>query len=183
MYLHHDLIRLSRRRNSGAACRPWRGHPLGFQRKRSHERQHSSQNTSILKRVHLSEEYEVSQIFIGWTEETCSNLVRFAAEDHSYTATKEERAPFQHLWKLSLNSSGPNGPMNQRPASAEAVRTTQKGYTKKRDRMFRNPSQSANSTKKEPLISRSCGLFCETEPKTGWEWYSCPSSSSSSWWQ
>ena len=43
--------------------------------------------------------------------------------NRSYTATREERARDAQIWKLSLNSAGSNGPMNQRPDSAEAVGT------------------------------------------------------------
>ena len=77
---------------------------------------------SIFEIFQLSEEYKDSQTKIGWTEETCDHLDKIAAQDQSYTATREERMRYAHVWKLSLNSSGSNGQMNQRPDYAEAVR-------------------------------------------------------------
>ena len=51
---------------------------------------------------------------IGWTEDHCARLDEIAAEDHSFFATAAERTRRENIWVLVLNSSGPNGPMNQR---------------------------------------------------------------------
>ena len=66
--------------------------------------------------------YRQSHLNIGWTEEHCARLDETAAKDRSYIATAAERARRENTWVLVLNSSGPNGPMNQRENYQEAIR-------------------------------------------------------------
>ena len=51
---------------------------------------------------------------IGWSEEGMMQYEKIASEDHSYTATREERRRNGKSWKLSLNAEGVQGPLNQR---------------------------------------------------------------------
>ena len=51
---------------------------------------------------------------IGWTEDRCAHLDEIVAEGHSHIATAAESARRENTCVLVLNSSGPNGPMNQR---------------------------------------------------------------------
>ena len=62
----------------------------------------------------------LSQMDIGWTEDHCARLDEIAAEDHSFIATGAERTRRENTWVLVLNSSGPNGPVNQREDCQEA---------------------------------------------------------------
>ena len=83
-----------------------------------HERKDSDQywkdNKYPMERFQISEEYRASHAEHIWTEKLGSHIDKIASEDRSYCATRKERARFQHIWKLTLNSSGPNGPVNQR---------------------------------------------------------------------
>ena len=63
---------------------------------------------------------------IGWAEEGIIQYDRIALEDHSYTATREERSRHQKSWKLSLNSEGVQGPLNQRSDLKGAKQTCKK---------------------------------------------------------
>ena len=69
-----------------------------------------------------------SQLNNRWTEEHCARLDEIAAEDHSYIATAAERVRREYTWVLVLNSSGPNGPMNQREDYEEAKNICQRLY-------------------------------------------------------
>ena len=64
--------------------------------------------------------YRQSQLNIGWTEEHCARLDEIDAEGRAYIDTAAERARRENTWILELNSSGPNGPMNQREDYKEA---------------------------------------------------------------
>ena len=68
---------------------------------------------STLDRFLKSLRYRHSQIDIGWTKEHCARLDEIAAEDHSCVASAGECARRENTWVLVLNSSGPNGPVNQ----------------------------------------------------------------------
>ena len=78
--------------------------------------------TSILDRFLKCLIHRRSQMDIGWTEDHCARLDEIAAEEHSYIATAAERTRRENTWVLALNSSGPNGPMNQREDYLEAKR-------------------------------------------------------------
>ncbi len=138
---------------------------------------------SILERFQLSEEYIDSQTKIGWTEETCDHLDKIAAQDQSYTATREEEMRYAHVWKVSLNSSGSNGPMNQRPDYAEAVREKER-LPKEAVKECSNihPSQQTRQRYNHPF-SQTSDSYVKTDPQTEWKWYSSSPSSSSTWWQ
>ena len=45
-------------------------------------------------------------VWIGWNEDTVQAHDKIALEDHSYTATREERSRNEKSWKLSLNAEG-----------------------------------------------------------------------------
>ena len=53
---------------------------------------------------------------------------KIAFEDHSYTATCEERLRNENSWKLSLNAEGANGPMDQRDVFRDAKERCERPY-------------------------------------------------------
>ena len=67
---------------------------------------------SILDRLLKSPRYRKSQTDIGWDEEVCARYDATAAEDHFYIATQAERSRNENSWKLVLNTSGKNGPVD-----------------------------------------------------------------------
>ena len=56
---------------------------------------------------------------------------KIAVEDHSYTATKEERCRNENAWKLSSNAEGVQGPLNQRNDFKDAKQTCKRLYHEK----------------------------------------------------
>ena len=78
--------------------------------------------------------YRKSHFDIGWAEEHCKRLIEIAAEDHSNVATAAERARRENIWVFVLDSSGPNGPVNQREDCGEAKKTG--------DRFFQEAGQA-----------------------------------------
>ena len=65
---------------------------------------------------------------IGWSEEGMMQYDNIASEDHSCTATREERSRNGKSWKLSLNAEGVQGPLNQRSDFREAKQTCKRLY-------------------------------------------------------
>ena len=127
--------------------------------------------------------YRASQIQIGWGEEHCARSDAIAAEDHSYMATAEERKRRENSWVLVLNSSGKNGPMDQREDYAEAIKIKERLYKEYREGNARlHPSEQVRQRASQPFFQSSEGTE-GVDPKTGWKWYpsAASSSSSSSW--
>ena len=58
--------------------------------------------------------YRHSQLGTGWTEDRCARLGEIAVDNHSYIDCYGGLAPRENTGVLALNSSGPNGPINQR---------------------------------------------------------------------
>ena len=67
----------------------------------------------------------IKQINIGWDGEHCKRYDAIAAKDHSCIATSAER---NRREMLALNSSGPNGPMNQREGYHEAIKIKERSH-------------------------------------------------------
>ena len=114
--------------------------------------------------------YRKSQFDIGWTEEHCTRLDEIAAEDHSYVATAAERARRENTWVFVLNSSGANGPVNQKEDLGQAHHRL-------------HPREHVRSRPDQPFAWHDEGSE-SVDPKTGWKWYDTkqtPSSSSSGW--
>ena len=125
-----------------------------------------------------------SQLDIGWTEEHCARLDASATEDHSYIAEAAERARRGNTWVLVLDSSGPNGPMNQREDYQEAKR-------------IKLTTDFILESKSECDQTNQFAWHDEgserVDPKTGWRWYDTQAAASSSffflgwqpssWWQ
>ena len=95
--------------------------------------------TSTLDRFLNNPRYRKSQTAIGWDEEFCAHHA-IAAEHHSEIATQGERSRNENSWKVVLNTSGKNGPMDQRDDYQEAKRT------KKRDCMKSVETATPDST-------------------------------------
>ena len=53
---------------------------------------------------------------------------KIALDDHSYTATREERSLHEKSWTPSLNAEGVQGPLNQRSDFREAKQTCKSLY-------------------------------------------------------
>ena len=85
----------------------------------------------------------------------------------------------------STNSSGPNGPMNQREDYHEAIKIKKRKYEEsgKRNTTL-HPSEQVRQRTGEPFAWHSEGTE-RVDSKTGWKWYlsAASSSSSSSWWK
>ena len=67
-----------------------------------HRRRRSRQDFFFYQDFNYLEEYKESQTQLGWTEETCAYLDEVAAEDHSYYATRAERARFETYLEVIL---------------------------------------------------------------------------------
>ena len=111
---------------------------------------------------------------IGWTEETYPNLDRIVAEDH-----KIHRRRYANIWKLSLNSSGKEGSMNQRSDYAEPVRAKNRPHKEAGKESSDIPPSQRTRQRKHPSLCESTGSTVRTDPNIGWTWYS---GSPSSWW-
>ena len=65
--------------------------------------------------------YRDSQLEIGWTEEKCIAMDKWAQEDHSHRLSYEEYLRYQKHWYITLNKSGKNAPMRLRSDFRAAV--------------------------------------------------------------
>ena len=81
--LHKRVLR-------GRRCGTSDAHQLYF---KAHDslREAQKMDTNPYWKDQLSCEHKASQTKIGWTEETCDHLDKIEAQDHSCTATQEER--------------------------------------------------------------------------------------------
>ena len=80
---------------------------------------------TILERWYKDDLYRKSLSDIGWIEEGIMQYDNIALEDHSYTATREERSRNENSWKLSLNAEGVQGPFS---AVRDAKQTCKRLY-------------------------------------------------------
>ena len=116
---------------------------------------------------------------IGWTEDHCARLDDIAAEDHSYIATAAERARRKNTWVLVLNSSGPNGPMNQREDDQDAIRIKERLFQEPGHANPRlHPREQVRQRPDQPFAWHDEGSE-RVDPKTGWRWYGTKPSQSS----
>ena len=94
---------------------------------------------------------------IGWDEEHCALYDAIATEDHSEIATAAERIRRENAWVLVLNSSGPNGQMNQREDHHEAIKIKER-YTKSLAKVTRlHPSDQVRQRPGQPFAWYSEG--------------------------
>ena len=110
---------------------------------------------SILDRFLKSPRYREARANIGWDEEHCPRNDAAAADDHSYIAAASERFRRENARVLVSNSSGPNGPMNQREDYHEAMKIKErlceesgKGNTRL------HPSEQVRQRPRQPLAWR-----------------------------
>ena len=101
---------------------------------------------SILDRFLNSPRYRESQIATGWDEALCARYDEIALKDHSYVATKAERSRHENSWKMVFNSSGPNGPMDQRDDCEEAQRTRERLHKEQGNCNAKIQTQRSTST-------------------------------------
>ena len=119
---------------------------------------------SILDRLLNCPIGRASQIQIGWNEEHCAQS---AAADHSYIGTAEERTRREKSWVLVLESSGKNGPMNQREDYAEAINIKERLFEEYREGNTRlHPSEQVRQRAIQPFSWCSDGTE-RVDPKTG----------------
>ena len=91
------------------------------------------------------------------------------AEDHSYIATAAERSRRENTLVLALDSSGPNGPMNQREDYEEAKKTCQRLYQESGQAHHRlHPREQVRSRPDQPFAWHDEG-FERVNAKTGWK--------------
>ena len=132
--------------------------------------------------------YRQSQLDVGWAEGHCARLDEIAAEDHSYIATAAERARRGNTWVLVLNSSGPNGPMNQRE-DYEAKKMCQRLYQESgqahhrlhpREQVRMRPEQPfawhEGSERVDPKTGGSGTTLSQQQASSGWQPYAWQSS-------
>ena len=86
------------------------------------------QCSAILDRWYKDDLYRGSLSKLGWDEETIMEYDKIALEDHSYTATREERRRNENSCKLSSNAKGAHGPMDQRDVFEDAKETCARPY-------------------------------------------------------
>ena len=84
---------------------------------------HKDDYKNILDRWYKYDKHRKSLSDTGWNEEGFMQYDKIALEDHSHTATKEERRRNENSWKLSLNAEGTQGPLNQRSDFKQAKQT------------------------------------------------------------
>ena len=135
---------------------------------------------SILDRLLKSPRYRKSQTDIGWDEEVCARYDATAAEDHFYIATQAERSRNENSCKLVLNTSGKNGPVDQRDDYQEAERTNQRLYEEhgKGNTRLHTMDQIRQRRSQQPTGTKEGSE--RIHPKTGWRRHDHPSTSSSS---
>ena len=159
--------------------------PMSLLSKRRRRSTHQYRIDSIQDRFLGCLTYRQSQLNIGWTEDHCARLDQIAADDHSYIATAAERARRENTWVLVLNSSGPNGPLNQREYYQDDKRICELLYQESGQAHHRlHPREQVRVRPDQPLAWHDEGSK-RVDPKTGWKWYDTQpaASSSSSGWQ
>ena len=91
-----------------------------------------------------------------------------AAEDRSYIATTAERSRNENSWKLVLNISEKNGPMNQRDDNQEAKRTGERLYEEHGTGNTRiHPKDQVRQRRSQQNTGTEEGSE-RVDPKTGW---------------
>ena len=65
--------------------------------------------------------YRDSQLKIGWTEEKCIEMDKFAQENHSCCPSFEEFERYKKNWFITLNKSGRNAPLKLRSDFREGL--------------------------------------------------------------
>ena len=132
---------------------------------------------------------------IGWTEEQIVQFDKLALEDHSYTATREERERNEKMWVLKLNKEGPQAPRNQWPDYGEAKREMKRQH----DEHVKEISEGIVPLHPEQRLRQHRGQKFQglaehhyrIDPQTGWRFHSTepqgnvarqtPSSSTTNW--
>ena len=115
---------------------------------------------------------------------------KIATEDHSYTATREERNRKGNSWKLSLNADGANGPLDQRDDFKDAKETCKRLYHEHTaitgcGNTPIPPQQQVRQRPKQQFKGHE--EYSYRLDSSGWKYYvpetMHSSSSPSSWWQ
>ena len=104
--------------------------------------------------------YRDAQLKIGWTEEPCIAMDKFAQEDHFYCPSSEEFERYRKNWFIPLNKSGRIAPMKLRSDIREALTNMHRLH------------RESGEERPEPI------LFYQYQ-----KWHPSSSSSSTSWWQ
>ena len=113
------------------------------------------QCTINLERWYKSDLYRGSLSKIGWNEATIMAYDKIAFEDHSHTATREERSRNENSWKPSLNAEGANGPLDQRDDFKDVKERHAKDCTMSIQQLLRQFLHSNKSDKGPTSSSRA----------------------------
>ena len=141
--------------------------------------------------IHSGKVFCKSLSDIGWNEEGKMQYDKIALEDHSYTATTEERSRNENSWTHSLHAEGAQGPLNQR-GDLRMQNRHAKDCTmsfQQSPEVETNPSLQSNKSDKGAINSLKAmkNYVFRLDASTGWRYYpssTTPSlSSSSSRWQ
>ena len=126
--------------------------------KKARQKKHGN-HTTILSRWYAGETYRTSLSRIGWKEKDKMLYDRIALEKLFYVATRAGRIQNSKHWILTLNSEGPQEPLNQRPDFAQAKREcktiARRARGKDPARLQNHPSQSTSTTKKRTTVRRN----------------------------
>ena len=157
--------------------------------KKAHSHKNSYKN--ILDRWKNDDKYRKSLSDLGWTEEPIIQYDEIAFEDHSCTATREERSRHEKSWTLALNGEGVQGPLNQRSDSKEAKQTCRRLYQENTAITGSGnkpvpPEQQVRPRRDQQFEGHEEHAY-RLDASTGWRYYPSSttnsSSSSSSRWQ
>ena len=111
---------------------------------------------------------------MGWDEDFCARYDAIAD-----IAKQAERSRKENSWKLALNTSGKNGPMDQRDDYREAKKTHERLFQEHGKGNTRlHPKDQVRQRRSQQLTGTEEGTE-RVDPKTGWKWYEHPSTSSS----
>ena len=100
----------------------------------------------------------------------CLRLDEIAAEDHSHIATAAKRARRENTWVLVLDSSGPNGHMNQREDYEEAKKTCQQLFSRIGPSSPQTSSSRTSSIATRPTICLARRRLGARPPEDMLEW-------------
>ena len=123
----------------------------------------------------LSRWYRNSLYAIGWREKHIMLYDRIALEKHIYVATKAERIQNSKHRILTLNTEGPQQPLNQRPDFAPAKRECKRLHD---EHLAKTQEEYRTIPRSQQVRQRKGQQFEDNEeydyavdPETGWRFH------------
>ena len=127
---------------------------------------------SIHSRWYGDADYRKSLSALGWKEHHKMLYDRIALEKHLYVATRAERIQNWKHWTLTLNTEGPQQPLNQRPDFAQAKRECKRSHD---EHLARTQEEYRTIPRSQQVTQRKGQQFEGNEeydyavdPRTGW---------------